>query len=146
MHQRKAIRDRVVQILTGLATTGSNVFASRLYPVDAASLPALLIYTLSEASEFDTVGSSRRLLRQLDLNIEGLAQVNDTLDDTLDAIAKEVEIALATDPALGGTARDSMLRSSVVAVRKDGEKESGSIVMTYTVTYRTVATNPEQIA
>lgn len=146
MHQRKAIRDRVVQMLTGLATTGSNVFATRLYPVDAASLPALLVYTLSEESQFDTLGTSRRLLRTLELQIEGLAQVNNTLDDTLDAIAKEVEIVLASDPTFGSSARDSMLRRTSIAVQKDGEKETGSIVLNFAVTYRTAATNPEAIA
>ena len=45
-HARKQIRDQLKTTLTGLTTTGSNVFNSRVYDHDA--LPCISIYTLSE--------------------------------------------------------------------------------------------------
>lgn len=41
---RKQIRDNVVTTLTGLSTTGSRVYASRVYPMAAANLPGLCVY------------------------------------------------------------------------------------------------------
>ena len=50
-HLRKQIRDNVVTALTGLSTTGSRVYASRVYP----NLPGLCVYTKSESVEILTM-------------------------------------------------------------------------------------------
>ena len=49
-HLRQQIRERIGTTLTGLSTTGSNVFQSRVYPLEDTNLPALVIYTKSEES------------------------------------------------------------------------------------------------
>ena len=54
-HLRQSIRERIATDVTGLSTTGSNVFQSRVYPVEDGSLPCLLVYTTSEESEVDTM-------------------------------------------------------------------------------------------
>lgn len=88
----------------------------------------------------------RTLTRELDLVIEVVAQVNVTLDDDLDTIAVEIETALGANPALGFSGPvDSWLKSTQVALRKDGEKETGGLVMTYGVMYRTTQSNPEAL-
>lgn len=143
-HARKVIRDAAVQLLTGLATTGSRVHATRLYPIEAEGLPALCIYTLTEESGFDTL--SRKSLRRLELAVEIVAQVNDTLDDTLDAIALEVEAALGTNFTLGNRAKDCELQSTKISVRGEGEKQTGSAVLIFGVTYRTLAADPATLA
>ena len=50
-HIRQQIRERAGTILTGLTTTGSNVFETRIYPLSNTNLPALAIYTKNETSE-----------------------------------------------------------------------------------------------
>jgi len=52
-HIRQQIREKFGTLLTGLTTTGSNVYQSRVYPLENANLPALIIYTKSEESEPD---------------------------------------------------------------------------------------------
>ena len=99
-HQRKTIRDQVITYLTGLSTTGSNVFNSRVYPNEQSKLPLLNVYTLSESSELDAIGN---LLRSVDLVVEGFASENSSIENTLDTISKEVEEALAVDSTLNGT-------------------------------------------
>ena len=47
-HVRQSIRDNVVTAVTGLSTTGSNVFRSRVYPLGTNKLPALCVYADSE--------------------------------------------------------------------------------------------------
>jgi len=45
-HARQQVRDAVVTAVTGLTTTSTRVYASRVYPHD--SLPSLAVYTLEE--------------------------------------------------------------------------------------------------
>jgi hypothetical protein len=144
-HARRNIRDAAVQALTGLPTTGANVHATRLYPMEPAGLPALCIYTLSEESGFDSL-PPRKLLRRLELAVEIVGQVNETLDDTLDQISLEVEQMLGTNFTLGGTAKDCELQSTKITVRGEGEKQTGSAVLIFGVTYRTLATDAATLA
>ena len=44
-HIRKTIRENIVTTLTGLATTGSSVYETRIFPINYAKLPALMVYT-----------------------------------------------------------------------------------------------------
>jgi len=93
-HLRKQIRDNVVTALTGLSTTGSRVYASRVYPMAAAKLPGLCVYAKSEEVETTTTTRPRTQLRTLTLSVEGFAVATSGLDNTLDAISLEVEEAL----------------------------------------------------
>ena len=56
-HVRQQIRDRIATILTGLPTTGANVFKMRRYALDDSKLPAILVYTMDEGSSLITIGS-----------------------------------------------------------------------------------------
>jgi hypothetical protein len=141
-HQRKILRDAVVTALAGLPSTGDKVFATRTYPVDATELPVLCVYTLGEDSEIHSAGASRSLLRNLQLEVEAIAAVNGSLDDTLDQLALEVEQALAVDPTFGGQCYDCSLAATKIAIRGEGEKETGAAVMTFALRYRTRASDP----
>ena len=85
-HKRKQIRDRLKVILTGLPSTGANVFVSHKYPLNAAKLPGLLIYTDEEASEPGAMG--RSLDRIVAAKIQGYVKPSaGAIDDDLDDIA-----------------------------------------------------------
>jgi hypothetical protein len=47
-HIKRQIRERAVQTLTGLATTGVRVFASRARMVQPADLPCLRVFCSDE--------------------------------------------------------------------------------------------------
>jgi hypothetical protein len=64
-HARKLIRDNIVTTVTGLSTTGANVFKSRVYPLSAGSLPALTVYTRSEEVIQSTISIPRTIERTL---------------------------------------------------------------------------------
>ena len=93
-HKRQQIREAVGTRITSLTTTGSNVFQSRVYPLETGNLPALIVYTKNEANELLEMGSQRTLQRNLSLVIEGYAKGTANTDDTVDTIAKEVELSL----------------------------------------------------
>lgn len=142
-HLRRQIRDAAAAALTGLTTTGANVFVTRAHPVEESKLPCLLIYTRSEQSRIlatDSAGA-KTYLRFLELIVEGVAQ-GVTADDTLDEIAKEVEIALEADVTLGGVSWDLALQDTDLDVFAEGKVEGGSITLSYLVTYHAAADDP----
>lgn len=142
-HLRKTIRDNVVTTVTGLATTGSRVFRTRMYPLEAAELPGLLVYTLSESVRYGTTGRPREVVRTVQLVVEAVARSSATLDNDLDQICLEVEKALAADHKRGNQAIDTRLDGTEITVTADGDKPIGSARMSWLVEYSHVETTPD---
>ena len=142
-HVRQQLRERAATTLTGLSTTGSKVYQSRVYPLGAANLPGLLIYTKSEDSEAVTMSGARTLLRNLSLVIEGYVKAVSNYDDTVDTIAKEVETAMGNDVTLNGLAKNSYLESTEIEYDGEGEKPVAVVSLTYTVEYMTIENAPQ---
>lgn len=134
-HKRKQIRDRVETVLTGLTTTGTNVFASRVYPLKASQLPGLLIYTVEEESE---PGGSGAIDRNLTLAVEGhVKAVGGAIDDTIDLVAEEVEAAIDADRSLNGLVVYCHIASTEIEFDAESEKPVGIIIMKFMINYRT---------
>jgi hypothetical protein len=145
-HVRQQIRDDIVTTLTGLTTTGSNVFRSRIFPLEQTNLPALCIYTKSETSEYDTIGLPRSVNRILDVAVEAYVKGVSNYDNTLDTIAVEVEEAIAADVTLGGVAKDAQITAFEADFAGDGEQPVAVGRFTITVEYRTVENDVETAA
>jgi len=64
-HVRQQIREYFGSTLTGLTTTGSNVYESRVYTLQDNTLPSLVIYTKNETSEPIVIGTNRLMSREL---------------------------------------------------------------------------------
>ena len=144
-HARKQIRDAAgVALVTGATAAGANVYISRSYPLQAANLPALRVYTTDEASETDerTMGAAPQLLRKQLLIIEGVLKQTTDIDDAMDALAAEVEIVLAEN-LLGGLIKDIVIAGTNLDVNTDGEQPVGVVTMSYEVLYMTTTTDPE---
>ena len=142
-HVRQQIREYFGTNLTGLTTTGSNVFESRVYPLDNTRLPALLIYTKSEASEPIVIGTDRVMSRELSVVVEGYVKSTTNFDDTIDTISKEVEEAIAADRTLGGLAKDTYLESTEIEFNSEGEKPLGFVSLTFISNYYVKEKNPD---
>ena len=146
-HLRQQIRERVATTVTGLTTTGSRVYQSRVYPLADANLPGLLVYSTSESSEPDVMTSGNRtLFRELEIVIEGYAKATSNLDDTLDTITDEIETAMAADRTVNSLARDATLASTAITLIGEGEKPVGVVTLTYRVTYRNAMNAPDTAA
>ena len=141
-HLRQSIRERIGTLVTGLSTTGSNVFQSRVYPVEDGSLPCLLVYTTSEESEVTEIASPRPMTRFLNVIVQGVVGAT-TPDDTLDDISKEVEVALAGDVSINNLANNSFLSSTTIEFNAECAKPIGTVMLNYVVEYRNVDNNPE---
>ena len=144
-HARKTIREQVGTTLTGLTTTGSNVFQSRVYPLQDSNLPALLIYTKEETSEAIVMGNNRVLERELTLAVEAYVKTNSNSDDTIDLISKEIEVAIGTDTTLNNRAKDVFLVSTDINYIGEGENPVAVATFNFLVSYCTDENDPSQL-
>lgn len=140
MHVRQALREGFVTACTGLATTGSSVFDSRILPQAAASLPLLQIYALSEESEPSTLTN---LSRQVRIVVEGIARATGAVEDTLDDIAEEVETAVAGAAGITSAgAKDVILESTEIELDDDHDNPHGIVRLTFIALYHTTRAAP----
>jgi hypothetical protein len=142
-HVRQQIREQVATTVTGLATTGSNVFQSRVYPLQDANLPALLVYSINEDSNADVMGSTLVAQRDLNIVIEGYVKATTDFDDTVDTICAQVEAAMGADRTLNNLAKFSQLVSTEINYNGEGESPVGVVTLTYAVQYRTAVNDAE---
>lgn len=143
-HVRKLIRDNIKTTLTGLTTTGSNVFASRVYPIQSARMPGLCIYTSSEQIEALTIKPPRGLIRSLEVSVEAYIE-NALPDDVLDTISAEIEAAMAADITRGGNAKDTKLTSFEADFAGEGEKPVVVGRFIYEILYSTTEADAETV-
>lgn len=143
-HVRKAIIAALAVRVTGLTTTGANVFTQRKYPADEERLPCHLIYRGDEISEPAEMGRSpREMTRVFEAMVETIAS-GEGADDQLDDAAAEVEAALASDRTLGGLVRDAFVtRWQPGPVLDDtGRKRMSSARVVVRITYFTTDSDP----
>lgn len=134
-HLRRQIREAAAAALTGLATTGARVFVMRDYPLQDAELPGLLVFVEDESAARVTFPRPSIFERHMQLVVVGYAKSISTLDETLDAIAKEVEVAIAADPTFGGKAKETTLQRTELGSEKGAEQTPGFVRLTFDCLY-----------
>lgn len=140
-HARQQIREAAATALTGLATTGSRVYQSRVHPLADSKLPCLLVSTDDEDVSRIDVHSPGINERSLDLVIRAVAKTKTNLDDTLDTMAAEVETALG-NTTLSGKVKELYLTRISVAMTGEGETPVGELAMTWRAVYYTASNAP----
>jgi hypothetical protein len=145
-HLRRQIREAVATLLTGLTTTGNRVFKSRVQTLQDNQLPALVILTNEETVTQSSIHSNPLLDRQLSVQVIAKAKANTNLDDTLDQIIKEVEMAVFASNAantLGGLVKGLVLDSIDITFNGEAETKVGEAVMAFTAVYFNQAATPD---
>lgn len=135
LHRAEQIAAALLAALTGLTSTGLNAFRGRALPVEVSSTPALLIYSTSD-QPLDVTYPVRN--SALSVLIEGHAlAVPGAIETTLNAIRKEVTIAIRSAPTLGlGFVIESEEGGADYELFGDSEQPGGIVRMTWTVMYR----------
>jgi hypothetical protein len=134
-HVRQQIRDVAVTNLTGLTTTGTNVFKSRAYPLQDEEIPGLCVYTNTETNDEDTGKFDTFDNREMVLQVDGYDKIVAGIEDSLDDIAVEVETAIMADPKFGGVAKFTDYLGFTTENSIDGEQPIGRISIIFRVTY-----------
>lgn len=139
-HGREQIRAAFATALTGLATTGDNVFTGHPYPLAAGERPGLVVVAPVEAIDPDGDLAGSKLDRNVTLVVIGYAGGED-VEDTLDDIAAEVEAAVAASVAIAALVKYAMPTGTVVTVAGGGRQREGEIRLSFDCRYRTARSN-----
>src|SRR3990167_6145831 len=124
LHLRRQIRDATQALLTGLTTTAARIYVSRAeeHPMQADELPGLRLSTPNETIETLTMGVGRIRERIMHVQVELVVKSTGTPAATVDAMRKEIEIAIDADPTLGGLVGWIELRS--MSVEQDAQADA----------------------
>jgi hypothetical protein len=146
-HVRQQIRDQFVTVLkAGVSLVSRRVYATRVYPLTQAKLPAITVTLSSESSELMVMGAtmaSKSLDRTVDVVVSIYENATASIDSALDAIAVQVEEAIGADYTLGGLAKHSVLTSTSIDFSGETEQPVGIATLTFSVRYVTGLTDVE---
>lgn len=131
--------------MTGLATTGANVYKSRVYPLQSGNLPGLCVFTgpeeIDDNEEDGKVETTQE--RSVMIVVAGYDKVTAGLDDSLDTMAVEVETAIFADRFLSGLVYGIDLVETDQGLTVEGEQPVGEITLTFRAQYLTDEGAPE---
>lgn len=131
----------IVTAVTGLTTTGANVFRGRVYELPETSLPCLCVYLGFDNPRSDG-GSSSWVYIDSDLTINIEAVVKDSsvqVDTTLNQIRYEVGQALQDDVTQGlSYVMNTTEGAAGVSLDGGGDETVGRMRMEWTILYRRV--------
>jgi hypothetical protein len=136
-HVRKQIRDKVADLLkANVSLVKRRVYTTRVHPLNDTNLPAISVYTGTETSQRLQAGVTD-MIRELSLEIDCYVRETSSFDDDVDAIAVQVEEAMATKFTLDGLAKFTVLTSTQIQFDGDADQILGVAKLTYSVQYVT---------
>jgi hypothetical protein len=141
-HVAIQIRDRIAQLVAGLATTGSNVFKAVAYPLARNALPGLIVRLGDESLDALELLGPRQYDRRCVVEVVAYTE-GDDLDGARMQIAKEVEIALATTTQTLEPWKGLTLRALLPATDASSENPIGELIIRYEAEYFTEENAPD---
>lgn len=142
-HGDTQIHAALVTALTGLATTGANVFDDETTPIAEASLPALRVLDDGVGRiEYATQKPPRTLLRTQGYTVRALCKTANA-KAKLNTILAEVEAALYANRTLGGIARDVRIEEYDKSYSDELETRAGELPITVLVDWVCVEGSPQ---
>lgn len=142
-HVRQQIRDRIVSVLkSNVSLVKRRVFSSRVYALTENDLPAITVYTGSEVSSRLNMGLND-LNRGLTLDVDIYVRSTSAFDNDVDAIAVQIEEAIAGDFTVNGLAKEAVLAGTEIQFSGDAEQPVGVAKLTYSVRYVTALNDVE---
>jgi hypothetical protein len=142
-HVRQQIRDRIVSVLkSNVSLVKRRVFSSRVYALTEKDLPAITVYTGSEASTLQTIGV-KTSARIVSVDVDIYVRATSNFDNDVDAIAVQIEEAIANDFTVNGLAKSAVLSGTDMNFSGEAEQPVGSAKLTFDVRYDTAINNVE---
>lgn len=137
MHPRQAIREAVATTCTGLTTSGSRVYTSRVYPSGDANMPGLNVTTPSDKRAEEFAANRAMQLRTLTIVIEARSKPAEgtEVQNQLDDMASEVTTAIMADPTLGGLVYWIEPQDTEIELTGKIERPAGIARMTFEAQY-----------
>lgn len=137
MHARQQIRQAAVALITGLTTTGTRVYDSRFFELEATQVPAWAVYTTEEAEESEISAMGGQLERVCNLSFVGLARAltGTALQTTLDTMAEELEEVVLRNSITG--AELILSGTEWEFDTEESDAAEGKVTLTYACRYYT---------
>ena len=139
-HVRQQLRESVAAAVTGLTDTGTNVFQSRLYPLQSTDLPCLIVTTEGDSIEYLTANFPAQIERETIVRVKAIARETADLDDKLDDICSQVETAMSNATLI---AKDINFIGTEIDESSLGEQPVGTAILTYAMKLHTEENAPE---
>ena len=137
-HPLDAVIAFFVTTVTGLATTGTNVFRQRVYDLEDGVLPALLIYMGDDIAIGENGRTNMAYIDgDVEIRIEIKAKDSTDLDTALLDIRAEIETALnAAFSARPASVQDYWQIGMTEPETSESDTRKGTAVLTYNAMYR----------
>jgi hypothetical protein len=141
-HVGKQCVDAIVTAVTGLTTTGTDVYPARIHSVPGAKIPALLVYAndlvIDPSTDALQSDGNRGMLITVSVSVEALVKevLVATMESTAWTILSEVQTALEADKTLGGLSKDMKLDSVEWDRLGEGDKSILSMRTVWMVLFR----------
>lgn len=142
MHARTRIRQAFVELLQGKTLVGTKVYDSRLYTMEFASLPGIIVFSPNEEVATNTISPPRSQDRNVKIVVECYAKATKDVNITVDNIAAEIEKLVANNVVLQKLCKDCRLLSTDITLNVDGDQPVAVATLTFSVAYRTKENNP----
>lgn len=142
-HGDAQIHAALVTALTGLTTTGANVFDDETTPIPEASLPALRVLDDGVGQiEYATQRVPRTLLRTQGYTVRALCKIANA-KSKVNTILAEVEAAVYANRTLGGIARDMRIEQVDKNFSDELDTRVGEAAITINVDWSCVEGSPQ---
>lgn len=143
-HARTQIRNAVKALITGLTTTGANVYTTKKYSFKETQLPSLNIKTENEEPQAIDLQRPRELRRLMEVKVECRVKLAGDIDTELDNILAEVETVLG-NTTLSGLVKDFSLKGIETEDDDESEQPTGMATMIWIAHYKTQEGAPETL-
>ncbi len=146
MHPRRIIREGIAERIATVTANGNywtpaegRVYSTRssaqIYPEE---MPLIIVSaTEEEATPIDKSEFEGGYLRTLKVEVEGVAEALDDVEDTLDELALGIEGAMDGLRITDAESRHLLMAGTEIDIERDGEVPIGSIRVTYEIRYQT---------
>tara|TARA_R110002124_G_scaffold184852_1_gene352290 strand:+ start:585 stop:1022 length:438 start_codon:yes stop_codon:yes gene_type:complete len=142
-HARQQIREQLVTTLTGLTSTASRVYDTRIY--NHAQLPSLTIYADRDTVDFEQSTRTHQW-HDLQLRVEARAKAKDGVEDAIDTICAEIETAIYADTTLNAKVVDVRLEETSIEYSVEQDQPIAMATLTLMAVYRIAPGAPSTLA
>ena len=142
-HARQQIREQLATTLTGLTTTASRVYDTRLYAYDA--LPCLTVFADRDTVDEENSQGTKHW-HNLALRVEARAKAKDSVEDTIDTICAEIEAAIYADRTLNNKLVDVLIADTQIEYSVEQDQPIALATLTLNAIYRVAPGAPTTLA
>lgn len=133
--------DAVAARLSGATPAGTNVFTSRMWPLEKTGLPAWRVYAGDEAIEETGLGDDRIHEHNLDVQADAVVSATADIDDAMNAMAVAGLPAIFALPVPFDLVQTGVTR----LMGREGQADVGMLTLNLRANYYTRPTDPETI-